>query len=188
MHRHRFFDIFPQEKLIPKHNFLEHYPELIRAYGPLVSLWTMRFEAKHSFCVLCVVRHTHCFLNILLSLSMKHQFMVAYNQHDSSVVTPLQATTLSTVTVSVLRQDIQEALEAKFPGETFVQIANSVCYRGTKYTSGMILANGATGGLPDFGELIQIVVVKGIVGFIVKCLSAWSVEHLEAMCLKKRVL
>lgn len=112
----------------------------------------------------------------------------AYNQHHSSVVTPLQATTLSTVTVSVLRQDIQEALEAKFPGETFVQIANSVCYRGTKYTSGMILANGATGGLPDFGELIQIVVVKGIVGFIVKCLSAWSVEHLEAMCLKKRVL
>lgn len=109
----------------------------------------MRFEAKHCF-FKRVVRHTHCFRNILLSLSMKHQFMVAYNQHDSSVVTPLQATTLSTVTVSVLRQDIQEALEAKFPGETFVQIANSVCYRGTKYTNGMILANGATGGLPDF--------------------------------------
>lgn len=48
-HRHRFLQVFPQEKLIPKHHFLEHYPDLIRAYGPLVSLWTMRFEAKHSF-------------------------------------------------------------------------------------------------------------------------------------------
>ncbi|KAL6455740.1 hypothetical protein MHYP_G00355910 [Metynnis hypsauchen] len=48
-HRHRFFQAFPEEKLVPKHHFLEHYPDLIRAYGPLVSLWTMRFEAKHSF-------------------------------------------------------------------------------------------------------------------------------------------
>ena len=74
--------------------------------------------------------------------------------------------------VSVLREDIQEALQAKFPGEACVQIAKSVCYRGTKYTRGMILANGSTGGLPDFGELIQIVVVKGSVGFIMKGLTA----------------
>ena len=75
--------------------------------------------------------------------------------------------------VNVLREDIIEALQAKFPGETCVQIAKSVCYRGTKYTSGMILANG---GLPDVGEVIQIVVVKGSVGFIVKGLTAWSVD------------
>ena len=66
-----------------------------------------------------------------------------------------------------------------------VQIAKSVCYRGTKYTSGMILANGSIGGLPDFGELIQIVVVKGSVGFIVKGLTAWSVEHLRSYVLEK---
>ena len=118
---------------------------------------------------------------------MKHQLLVAYNQHDSRAVRPLlQATTLSTVDVSVLREDIQEALQAKFPGETCVQIAKSVCYWGTKYTSGMILANGSTGGLPDFGELIQIVVVKGSVGFIVKGLTAWSVEHLRSFHLLEK--
>lgn len=48
-HRQRFQEAFPQERLIPKHHFLEHYPQLIKAFGPLVFLWTMRFEAKHSF-------------------------------------------------------------------------------------------------------------------------------------------
>lgn len=79
----------------------------------------MRFEAKHSF-FKHVVRHTHSFQNILLSLSMKHQLMVAYNQHDPSVVKPvLKATQLSAVDVTVLREDIQEALQAKFPCEHF---------------------------------------------------------------------
>ncbi len=156
-HRHRFCEAFPEQRLIPKHHFLEHYPQLIKAFGPLVSLWTMRFEAKDSF-FKCVVRHTHSFRNILLSLSVKHQMMVAYHLHDSKVVQPsLQVTKLSEVNLTVLREDIKTALETKFPGESSVQMANTVCYSGTKYTIGMILANGSTSGLQDFGELIQIV-------------------------------
>lgn len=46
-HRQRFQEVFTQERLIPKHHFLEHYPQLIKAFGRLVFLWTMRFEAKH---------------------------------------------------------------------------------------------------------------------------------------------
>ncbi len=172
-HRHRFLQVFPQEKLIPKHHYLEHYPQLIRAYGPLVFLWTMRFEAKHSL-FKRIVRHTHSFLNILLSLAMKHQLMIVYNQHDPSVVR--QATQLSTVDVTVLREDIRKALQFKFPTEMHIQIANNVWYSGTKYVVGMVLANGSTGGLTDFGELIQIVVVKGTFLFIVKCLLAWKLS------------
>lgn len=85
----------------------------------------------------------------------------------------------------MLREDIKEALHAKFAGETRIQIANNVCYSGTKYAVGMILANGSTGGVTDFGELIQIVVVKGMLVFIVKCLSAWSIEHLRSYVLEK---
>lgn len=70
-HRHRFLQVFPQEKLIPKHHYLEHYPQLMAHY-------TMCFDAKHSF-FKCVVRHTHSFRNILLSLSMKHQLMMEYS-------------------------------------------------------------------------------------------------------------
>lgn len=37
-HRHRYLEAFPQERLILKHHFLEHFPQLIKAFGPLVSL------------------------------------------------------------------------------------------------------------------------------------------------------
>lgn len=41
--------VFQEEELISKHHYLEHYPQLIRACGPLVLLWTMRFKTKHIF-------------------------------------------------------------------------------------------------------------------------------------------
>ncbi|XP_034096114.1 uncharacterized protein LOC117562389 isoform X1 [Gymnodraco acuticeps] len=48
-HRQKYQELFPDVRLLPKHHYLEHYPQLIRMFGPLVGLWTMRFEAKHSF-------------------------------------------------------------------------------------------------------------------------------------------
>lgn len=82
--------------------------------------------------------------------------------------------------MTILREDIKKVLETKFPGESFVKIANTLCFSGTSYSSGMILAHGSKGGLPDFVELIKIAVVNGKVGFIVKCLNAWYIEHLES--------
>ena len=37
-YRHRFTSVLPQANLIPKHHFVEHYPQLIKSFGPLVSL------------------------------------------------------------------------------------------------------------------------------------------------------
>lgn len=48
-HRARLQEVFPGLKLLPKHHFVEHYPQMIRFFGPLVGLWTMRFEAKQFF-------------------------------------------------------------------------------------------------------------------------------------------
>lgn len=48
-YRSRFLEAFPQQKLRPKHHFLEHYPQLIREFGPVAALWTMRFEANIAF-------------------------------------------------------------------------------------------------------------------------------------------
>lgn len=36
-HQHRFWEAFPEQRLIPKHHFLEHYPQLIKAFKPLVT-------------------------------------------------------------------------------------------------------------------------------------------------------
>ena len=37
-YRHRFTSVLPQANLIPKHHFVEHYPQLIKSFGPLMSL------------------------------------------------------------------------------------------------------------------------------------------------------
>lgn len=59
-HRCRLQEVLPGIKLLPKHNFVKHYPQMIHFFGPLVGMWTMRFEAKHSF-FKQVVCHTCCF-------------------------------------------------------------------------------------------------------------------------------
>ena len=46
-HRQLLQEVFPNLRLRPKHHYLEHYPSLIKCFGPLVHLWTMRFEGKH---------------------------------------------------------------------------------------------------------------------------------------------
>lgn len=84
-HRSRLLEAFPQQKLIPKYHFLEHYPQLTREFGPVAALWTMRFEAKHSF-FKTIVRQTGCFKNILLTLANKHHLMILNDLHDLDAV------------------------------------------------------------------------------------------------------
>lgn len=35
-HRQKYRELFPSVQLLPKHHYLEHYPQLIRMSGPLV--------------------------------------------------------------------------------------------------------------------------------------------------------
>ncbi|KAJ4927571.1 hypothetical protein JOQ06_015296 [Pogonophryne albipinna] len=52
------------------------------------------------------------------------------------------------------------------------KLANTITYYGTRYTVGMILCYGSTGGLTDFVEIIQIAILDNCVHFIVKLLAA----------------
>lgn len=176
-HRHRFCSVFPEGKLTPKHHFVEHYPQLIRAFGPLVSLRTMRFEAKHHF-FKKIVRQTSCFRSILKSMTKKHQSMIAYHLHGSNVRrSALSASKTSRVPLEVVNEHIQKFLSQKFPEETFVNLTNNVEFQGISYSIGMMLVHGSTGGLPDFAEILQIIIVPGSLAFVVKLQNAWYYQH-----------
>ena len=41
--------LFPIAPLRPKHHYLCHYPSLIIYFGPLIRLWTLWYESKHTF-------------------------------------------------------------------------------------------------------------------------------------------
>ena len=44
-----FKELYPYEKLLPKHHYMLHYPLQIELLGPLITSWTMRHESKLSF-------------------------------------------------------------------------------------------------------------------------------------------
>lgn len=64
---------------------------------------------------------------------------------------------------------LQEALKEISP-LSGVQFANTITHYGTRYTTGMTLSHGSTGGVP--AKIIQIVLDSSVY-FIVKILSTW---------------
>ena len=175
-HRDRFLAVFPEETLTPKHHFLEHRLTLIEDDGPLVGVWkrnTVFFKQ--------VMRHTNNFRNILLTLSTRHQMMMAYHRQTDC---GKQALCVSEVPLNVLHPDIQETLRDTSPLASTVLLAKTVTCYGTRYNVGMILSFGSTGGLPDFTEIIQIAILDNCVHFIIKLLAAWYEEHLRSFQLE----
>lgn len=179
-HRQKYTELFPGILLRPKHHFVEHYPELIKRYGPLVGQWTMRFEAKHSF-FKQVSRHTKCFKNVPLSLAVKHQLMISYYLRPCSLQKPdFETHDVTTVSVDVLTQAAVERIKLKYPSVSEVHLTKSVISKGVEFRNGMIVAQGSTSGLPDFCEILQICLVQERLCFIARKLSSWYREHYRA--------
>ncbi|XP_049450794.1 uncharacterized protein LOC125900072 [Epinephelus fuscoguttatus] len=108
-HRHLLLEIFPGTKLRPKHHYLEHYPVLIKKFGPL-EFWTIRFEAKHSF-FKKVVHNTGNFKNVLHTLATRHQLMLAYYLEMPTIFKPsIETGRVSVVSVGILDAAVREAL------------------------------------------------------------------------------
>lgn len=81
--------------------------------------------------------------------------------------------------MDVLKDDINDPLKCRFPGVTRVHIANSVNCSGTTYAAGMVVCHGSTAGLPDFAEVLQIMIVHNKPVFVIRLKMAWYNEHLR---------
>lgn len=82
-HRQLLQSTFPDFHLNPKHHYMEHYPQLIRKFGPLCEVWTMRSEGKHKF-FKKAIRNTQNFKNVAMTLATKHQKAISYHLDCSS--------------------------------------------------------------------------------------------------------
>lgn len=176
-HRKLLLVTFPDFKFLPKHHFIEHYVQLIRCFGPLVDLWTMRFESKHSF-FKKVVHDVFNFKNVLLTLFSKHQQMMAYYIDGQNLFKPkLYIGSVDRVKISSLEEKPRTAIEKKYPHQDTVSLAKDVHLYGTQYVKGMIVSAGQGSGLPDFYKILNIVVNFEKVSFITTKLSSWYMEH-----------
>ena len=82
--------------------------------------------------------------------------------------------------MEVLTDIIKESIARKFPSALVVNMTNKVTIFGTDYCVGMLLPFGSTGGLSDFGEILQIIIVHESPVFVLKLLSGWYHEHLRS--------
>ncbi|XP_071943870.1 uncharacterized protein [Antedon mediterranea] len=73
-------ELFPSKPLRPKHHYLSHYHWHILMFGPLIRLWGLRFESKHSYFKRCA-RYAQNFINITSTFAERHQLLQAYCFH-----------------------------------------------------------------------------------------------------------
>lgn len=130
-------EMFPDKPLKPKHHYLSHYPDLTIRFGPLICLWTLRFESKHTYFEQCA-RKLHNFKNLCSTLAERHQLLQAYLTAGSTLppCVPIERGTDFFFSQDY-SDEIQESV-AHFsfqPSDTVV--AHEVSVKGTLYKKNM---------------------------------------------------
>ena len=145
-HRQILQEAFPELRLRPKHHYVEHYPTLVKCFGPLVHVWTMRFEGKHHF-FKSVVHDAQNFKNVLKTLAIRHQNMMAFHLGSPSFFkSKTQTSRVDSVLVSALPDVAQAHIRGQTTSDT-VYCTSKVTIDGTDYTSGMFVSVGNSGGI-----------------------------------------
>lgn len=177
-HRGLLLTVFPHFTLRPKHHFVEHYPQLMRMYGPLTDMWTVHFEGKHKF---FKQEHTKNFKNIPQTLAVRHQRMMAYHVDSFSFFKPsIQMDKVMLSLVSSLPETIQNLLKQRHASQNAVLVASSVSVDGIKYCLDMIVSVGACSCIPEFRQIYNILVINSDILFLCKHMRSWYNEHLSS--------
>lgn len=115
----------------------------------------MRFEAKHNL----RLSDTQGASQMSLSLASKHQ-KIAYQLSSPYLSkSELEVETVSTLPVDLIKNEIAEAIRQKYTDTPEVHLSQCVTSKGITYRKGMIVAHKLAGGLPDFGEIVQICIL-----------------------------
>lgn len=149
-------DLFPESKLKPKHHYLRHYPALILKFGPLIRLWTMRFESKHAYFKRCA-RHLKNFKNICLTLSERHQMFQAYLSAGLGCSEVLQVKNCCSFVPSLYSDAIKCAVASFGFSENDTCVSTDIQYKGTSYKKGDFLIAKNDESI-EFGELVIILI------------------------------
>jgi hypothetical protein len=150
-------DLFPGHPLKPKHHYLLHYPDLTIQFGPLIRVWTLRFESKHTYFKQCV-RKLHNFKNMCSTQAERHQLLQAYLGAGEMFAQDLQVENGTEFYADTYNPKVQSAVNNFSFGAENTLVAHNVSYKGTAYKKGMLLVvdQNKTGYV--FGKIVLILV------------------------------
>lgn len=81
---------------------------MIKVFGPLSNVWTVRFQGKHRF-FKEVIRNVHNFRIIALTLAVKHQKIMAYHLDTSSFFKPsVEMDKVTTASITSYPENVQQ--------------------------------------------------------------------------------
>ncbi|KAL0150086.1 hypothetical protein M9458_054611, partial [Cirrhinus mrigala] len=168
--------LFPQKPLKPKHHFLLHYPDLIIKFGPLIRLWSLRFESKHTYFKQCA-RKLHNFKNLCSTLAERHQLLQAYLHSGSLFPSILQVGQANEFDEQMYNDAIKEAV--RISGVTNQNTAEtaSVTYKGSTYKKGMAVVLNVNDRGHELGRVLLILVSQQQIYFV--CEKSQSVPALD---------
>lgn len=76
---------------------------------------------------------------------------------------------------------LPQAFKQRGPNLSEIHLAKKKnCSKGINYRTGMVVAHGSEGGLPEFGEIHQIWILHQRLFFVLKLLCGWYSEHYGA--------
>ena len=159
-----YYTVFPEVTMKPKFHYLVHYPELLLEFGPLVYVWTLRFEGKHNY-FKEVSRLTKNRKNICKTLARRHEFMQASfrNKKDFLSQDMLHNTKGAMYPVRLLPHDIQGLiLPLVGPSESVYKVER-VQVSGTWYATGLAVIAGVVNGahMYQFAKIDKCFIIAG---------------------------
>lgn len=186
--------LFPETKMKPKgHNTL-HYGTLIKMFGPLCHLWTLRFESKHSY-FKELIHRTKNRINICKYFAYRHQsYQSLIMQRENILESECNTTGSEIVQIQLLPPKIGNLLQPLLGNKLQVVQAGSMTVEGTKYTVNGCVITSIAQDYYRFGKICNIYLVGGIsyivcqdLGTVQYCkhFHAYLVEFLDSYSLYK---
>ena len=163
----------------PKHHFLSHYPRAYRSNGPLIAIWAMRMESKHTY-FKNTIRTAKNFINPALTCANRHQLaQVSYafyglfpkTKYEVPDNSPLSSD-VSSITTDLAMQTFFKNLDSQ------AMIPKQIKIYGTTYESGKVLViKKVEYGKLTVGLIKAISYFKHEVKFAVKTFEAHQSKY-----------
>lgn len=173
---------FPHHRLKPKHHYMSHYPELIIQFGPLIRLWTMRFESKHTYFKQCT-RKLRNFINVCSSLAERHQLLQAYLSAGNIFPPVIVVEKATAFYPSDYIAGIRESVAKYDFGPDTTLIAHEATVKGTKYRKNMCVVISKDEDGLEVGKIMMILTYKNsAVYFITEKCKALCMHDVGVYC------
>lgn len=148
--------LFPHTPVPCKLHYLIHYPSYIYRYGPLVSLWAMRFESKHQY-FKDVARKVRNFKNIAYTLAARHQYLETYLATQVSSENTIVTTGCKPILYEHLPEMVRLHISEHDLARDTAFVLTSVAIDGFVYTKGSALVQSVSEDEhPEFVQVCEL--------------------------------